>query len=378
MHILHLIKTSEGATWALNLLQEIKERHPEITYSVAIPFGGKHLTAYLKLCRDVYEFDYQVDLSIFQRGKKLRSIVKKDNPDIIHGWFVQTTLYSRLFLRKFNIPKIFQVVGPFHLEHFTLRWADILSADKNDYWIASSKCVYNKYKEYRINDNRLFLNYPYTDVYKLLDDTKNIKKRDFRLEYNIPREYKIIGTASYFYPPKFYEKFGIKGHEYLLKTFAKILRKRQDIVLIIAGSSFGKSSGYENKIKQLAYSLDPKRIIFSGKYSHVYEVIDNFDAFLYLSKSENLGGVFESLLYKIPTIASNRGALPELVIDQVTGYLVDLNNIEEIAVKTLKVLEQNNEDMTHEGRKKVIATFDKEAIINKGYSIYYKISNMRN
>ena len=43
MHILHLIKTSEGATWAINQIKEIKRNFPEITFSVIIPDGVKHI-----------------------------------------------------------------------------------------------------------------------------------------------------------------------------------------------------------------------------------------------------------------------------------------------------------------------------------------------
>lgn len=110
MHILHLIKTSEGAGWALHLMQEIKKRNPFISFSVAIPLEGKYTNAYHDLCRNVYEFDYQLNLSILKRGKILREIVRKDNPDIIHSWFTQTTLYARLFLRKFHIQGYFRLL----------------------------------------------------------------------------------------------------------------------------------------------------------------------------------------------------------------------------------------------------------------------------
>jgi hypothetical protein len=132
MHILHLIKTSEGATWAIKMLQEIKATYNDVTFSVVIPSGGKHFDEYKELCTNVYDFDFKLDSSIFKQGKILKDIVLKENPDIIHSWFTQTTLYSRLFLRNSYVPKVFQVVGPAHLESLLFKLGDIKSATKNN------------------------------------------------------------------------------------------------------------------------------------------------------------------------------------------------------------------------------------------------------
>jgi len=95
-----------------------------------------------------------------------------------------------------------------------------------------------------IPDDKLFLNYPYADVEKIIEEKNYVTVRNLRQQYNIPEHYKIIGTASYIYPPKFYKRTGVKGHEILLKAFEKVLEKRQDIVLVIAGRTFGKSTNY--------------------------------------------------------------------------------------------------------------------------------------
>jgi len=136
MHILHFIKTSETAVWVLDMMREIKMRNPDVTFSVCLPAGGRHYNKYQDVCRNVYNFTFNLDSSIFRRGFHLRNIVKKENPDIIHSWYTQTTLYARLFLRDFKIPRLFEVLGPLHLEFPVYRFLDIRSADKNDYWKA--------------------------------------------------------------------------------------------------------------------------------------------------------------------------------------------------------------------------------------------------
>lgn len=373
MHILHLIKTSEGAAWALNLLEDLKQKYADLTFSVALPLGGRYSERYNKICRNVYYFEYGINFNLLKSGRGLRKIVYKDSPDIIHSWFAQTTLYERLFLRNCNIPILFQVVGPLHLENKIFRCGDVWSATKKNYWIATSKYIRDIYLNSGISKEKVFLNYAYIDIDKLVRDKDNIEVIDVRRRYNIPESYKIIGTASYIYPPKFYEKVGVKGHEYLLDAFAKVLKKRSDVVLIVAGDIFGNASAYRTKLIQKAKTIDPKRIFFTGKYNHVYEIIANFDLFVYLSKSENLGGVFESLLFEVPTISSNRGALPELVIPGETGYLVDITNVKEISKTILSALQNTNSEYLKNGKQKVIETFDKNRILESSYHIYNSI-----
>lgn len=373
MHILHLIKTSEGATWAINQIKELKKIYPEITFSVAVPEGGKHLQEYYEVCKNVYITDFKLDFKIFNRGVKLREIVKVDQPDIIHSWFTQTTLYARFFLRDMEIPRLFQVVGPLHLENKLFKFFDIFSAQKNDYWIATSKYIYNKYKDSNVSPSKLFLNYAFIDVTILLEQKRVVDLEDFRTKYNIKKEEKIIGTASYIYPPKFYEKNGVKNHELLLEIFKDILTERKDVYLIISGSTFGNNTKYERKLKEKAKLIDEKRIIFTGKYKNVYSVISNFDVFVYLSKSENLGGVFESLLYEVPTVSSDRGALPELVINNKTGYNVALDNKNKIKESIIDLIDNDKENFKGNGRQKVVDVFNKVEILNTAFKIYNSV-----
>ena len=373
MHILHLIKTSEGATWAINQIKELKKAQSTITFSVVIPDGGKHLQEYYEVCENVYLLNFNLNFSIFKTGMELRKIVKNENPDIIHSWFTQTTLYARFFLRDIKIPRLFQVVGPLHLENKLFKFFDIYSAQKNDYWIATSKYIYNKYKDSNVSTNKLFLNYAFIDVNVLLEQKKIVEVEDFRTKYNIKNEDKIIGTASYIYPPKFYEKNGVKNHELLLEVFKEILSERKDVYLVISGSTFGNNFKYEELLKEKAKLIDDKRIIFTGKYKNVFSVISNFDVFVYLSKSENLGGVFESLLYEVPTVSSDRGALPELVINNETGYNVSLEDKIKIKEKIIDLLDAKNDIFKLKGKEKVINTFNKKTLLHTAFEIYNSV-----
>lgn len=375
MKILHLIKTSKGAVWAYNFTKDLKERHPDLKIYVVVPKGGKLYTSYEEFCEEVYDFEFTLGVSAIRRGNRLKAIVKSVDPDMIHSWFTQTTLYARLFLKGINCPRLYQVVGPLHLENKLYKLADIISASKNDYWIATSEYIYNKYKNAGITEDRLFLNYAYIDARELYNKNVDVRPIDYHLRHNLPSGSRIIGTASYIYSPKRFEKYGVKGHEFLILAFADLLKKREDVYLVIAGEPFLEDQSYLNKLKEMAAKYCGDRVLFTGRYENVYEVIGNMDVFVYLSRSENLGGVYESLLFEIPTVSSKAGGLPELVEDGVTGFTVEPEDSSEIANRIDYILK--NPDAINEfkakGSKQVYRIFDKNLILSKGFEIYNKI-----
>ncbi len=378
MHILHLVKTSQTAIWVYDLMVAIKEIYPETTFSILLPEGGRYFEKYSTVCTNTYDFDFKLDKQIFKRGKILREIVKQEKPDIIHSWYTQTTLYARLFLYDFKIPRLFEVIGPLHLEFTLYRWFDILSARKLDFWKPTSLCTYNLYLKHGANKEKLFFNYIAVNLQENIDEVSQHPIVNLRQKYKIPDNEKIIGTASFMYPPKRFRKNGVKNHEMLLQVFEQMLKKRNDIYLVIGGSTLNEDKSYENKLKKLASRISEDKIIFTGWVENLGRLITEFDIFVFLSQSENLGGVYESLLYKVPTVASNRGGIPELVINGKTGFTSDLTSIEDIVDKIEKVLDNKNiqEQFKIEGFNRIFEVFDKEKSINNSYEIYKKLLNI--
>jgi glycosyltransferase involved in cell wall biosynthesis len=370
MKILILLKTSNGALWALNLLKVLKDRFPDIRITVILPENGRYFEKYKEFCDEVVPFDFSIGLSIIFRIWKLRKLIVKIKPCLIHSFFTQTTLYARAACFKMNVPILFQVVGPLHLENKIFRIADICSANKlTDSWIATSEYIQEIYLKAGIPSNRVHLNYAYVDLPVISHESKSFNY--LRERFNIPVDKKIIGTASYIYPPKFYEKIGVKGHEYLFEAFKELLKLRNDVVLVIAGGTFGNDLAYEEKLKAIALEIQGD-IIFSGPYDNIASIISSFDVFVYLSRSENLGGVYESLYLKVPTVSSNCGALPELVRDNYSGFSCDPSDSSLVANRIDFLLNNPIEAQTlcENGFNLVVKTFEKESIIEKSYEIY--------
>ena len=311
--------------WAFRLMRELVQLGDEV--HVAMPVDGVLVPQYKEAGIIIHELNYSTKNAL-GTIKQIRKVVDEVKPDIVHSHFVVTTLLMRLALRRRKVARVFEVPGPLHLEHKLYRNADIWTAQKKkDFWIPTCQWSYDKYKECGIDESRLFLTYYGGD---LVD--KTYQKGLLRSELGLTRDEIIVGMVAYMYAPKKFlgEKRGLKGHEDLIDAVALIQDKYPNLHLVMVGGAWAGAVEYEREV--IAYGKQKVRNIhFLGTRNNVPELYQDFNMVVHPSHSENLGGAGESLMLAVPTIASNVGGFPDIVINGVTGYLTKPSDPESIA-----------------------------------------------
>lgn len=117
-----------------------------------------------------------------------------------------------------------------------------------------------------------------------------------------------------------------KGQDVLIRTFAKVVNKINDVVLIIAGEGPDLK-----RLKRIAVNENvSKFIIFTGALRKD-EMINFYaisDLYVMLSRiGETFGIVFiEAMAMNTPVIGTRIGGIPEVIEDGVSGYLVEPND----------------------------------------------------
>ncbi len=271
------------------------------------------------------------------RSKQLRALVSNVNPHIIHSHFVGTTLAMRLSLgRTHRTPRLFQVPGPLHLEHKFFRELDVVTAGPADRWVASCHWTYDRYLNEGIGKDRVFLSYYGTD----LNSFSNGHRGKLRCELGLTSQSPLIGMVAYMYPPKHYlgQKRGIKGHEDLIDAVSLCRQRLPGIKVVFIGGAWNNATSYEKTIHHYARQMLGNDAIFLGTRNDVNELYPDLDVAVHPSHSENLGGAGESLLWCIPTIATNVGGFPDIVIPGQTGWLVPAHDPACLADTILEVL----------------------------------------
>lgn len=379
--VVHFVKTFDGALWAAEQVNELSKRGWEI-HVVSPSLEGRYRDKWIKSGAVLHKLDCEFPVKrlwmIPLLVKNLKNLISRIKPDLIHSHFVSTTLMLRFALREERIPRIFQVPGPLHLEHDLFGQWETMWSDHNDAWIASSDFIRNLYlSKYGIPTKRIFKSYYGTTINDISQD--DIKS--FRERYGIPEKARIIGNVSFIYPPKWYlfQTTGLKGHELMIESILNLIRERNDVWGVFIGKQWGKSQSYFEKIKKNAQSKSD-RIIFTGALNQkeILQIWKEFDLALHLPISENCGGVVEPMLRGVPTVASNVGGLPEVIIPHKTGHLTE-RNVEKITQHIRDALEMRKENsiMVQNGERLVKSMFDVKRTSQEVEDIYYHLLGER-
>ena len=177
-----------------------------------------------------------------------------------------------------------------------------------------------------------------------------------------------IGIAKTLRP-----KYGI---DVLIDAFAVLSRTYPHLELMIAGRGEHEST-YKRKVRDMNLT---DRIRFTGfvDNSKLPDFLANIDIFVMpsVSDGESFGvAALEASATGLPVVASRVGGVPEVVLDNYTGLLVEKQNVEQLAGAIKRLIESPDlrRKMGRAGREFVVENYDWNHILTKMQSLYYDL-----
>ncbi|MFW6001015.1 MAG: glycosyltransferase [Halanaerobium sp.] len=171
-------------------------------------------------------------------------------------------------------------------------------------------------------------------------------------EFNIDKNKIIIGNIGRLS----YQK----GHEFLLEAVEIIKEKRKDFIVLIIGSG-EREAELKNMLKERNLN---DYIIFAGFRNDIYNILPSLDFLLHTARWEGFGFVIaEAMAAGLPVVSTDASNISEIVVDGKTGYLAENENSEDIAEKTLKMMNNKGQDFGKNGREVIEANFTMEIMI---------------
>jgi len=130
-----------------------------------------------------------------------------------------------------------------------------------------------------------------------------------------------------------------KGLDLLLEAMPEILRRIPDIHLLVAGEYYEDATLYEKVIQQTGIA---QHVTMHTEYVPNDEVTVWFSAadvvVLPYRSATNSGIVQIAYNFGVPAIVSNVGSLSEVVLDDMTGYVLEDTRSETIAAAVERIL----------------------------------------
>ena len=174
----------------------------------------------------------------------------------------------------------------------------------------------------------------------------------------------------------------IKGIDFLVKAYAYLTKnmRHDDAILVIAGPD----DGYLREVKSLVNSLGlNNKLLFVGPLYGRDKLKAYVDADLYVlpSRYETFPvAVLEAYACGKPVIASRVGGLKDLVINGVTGLLVEPGDVHRLAnfIRFLLNDDERAEEMGLRGKQLVKENFTVEKVVDRLENLYRDIGNCKN
>jgi len=298
---------------------------------------------------------------------KIASICHKQNIHIIHalGWATYAEgIFAAKFLRKLKF--IFSFRGKTIEDTFKIPkrriYAQKLFAYLCDVIITPSE---NLKKEYAhmigINEKKIKVIYNGIDIDKFnfhKSDVRNSKRKEFGLKM----EDIVIGSVARFDP--------VKNLTALIFAFSKVKKNISDkckLLLIGDGPEMPK-------IKKMIKNLDlTKDVILPGMRKDIPECLNTMDIYAQPSRSEGVpNSILEAMASGLPVIATNVGGVPEIVLHDKTGILIDWHN-QTALIKAIEYLIKNHnkrKEMGKLGRERVLSKFSIQKMVSEYENLY--------
>ena len=126
----------------------------------------------------------------------------------------------------------------------------------------------------------------------------------------------------------------VKRVEDVVEIFYKV-QKQVPSKLILAGDGPERHA-----VERLVRDLNlQEKVIFLGKVRDTAHVLETADLFILPSETESFGlAALEAMAEGVPVISSNTGGIPEVNLHDVTGYLSDVGDTENMARNALTLL----------------------------------------
>lgn len=175
----------------------------------------------------------------------------------------------------------------------------------------------------------------------------------------------VFGTAGRLAP--------VKGHDVLLRAFAKLLRKHPHSWLLIAGAG-----SLEEELKKLSEMLTiQNRVIFFGYRKDIQVFLKALDCFVLPSLSEGHPlALLEAMAGENMVIASRVGGVPEILSVSGPGMMVSPGCVESLAESMEKVCRMNAHERSAQGkmlRQRVVENYTIDKMVSATACLYREV-----
>ena len=268
----------------------------------------------------VHSVSLQKKFGFRQAYKQLKSIVQKEQPDILVAYLTRSELVTRMVSRFTHIPVIGTFVSDLYSGSYNaalswkakaavsfFRWANKRTARYCKGFVANSEVVKQS------NGTVLGITEDKIEVINRGRDSKVFRFEVPQTNAGKPLRFLNVGRLV-----------PVKGQIELISAFSEFLNVCPDAVLHIAGEGVARAS-----LTALITDLGlQNNVVLLGSRNDVPQLINQYDCFVFPSHSEGFSGaIVEAMFAGLPVLASDIDVNKEVITHLKTGYLFEKGSV---------------------------------------------------
>ena len=315
-------------------------------------------------------YDFNIKIHILKRNIKkdlkllfkFNTILKTFRPDIVHCWDNVAAIHFGPICNIKKIPFINSMIStapPANLvkPHSKRYLSTAISYPFSNIILANSKAGLDSFRVPQNKGRCIHNGFDFSRI-KILTS-----KRQIRNSFNITTKY-VVGMTGAFHDRKDYKSFVEAGE--------MVLKNRKDVTFVAIGAGPNL-----DKVKNGVSSIAIQNFRFVGKQNDVESIVNIFDIGVLTSNMKCHGegisnSIMEYMAFEKPVIATNGGGTNELVIDGHSGYLIEEQNVIQLASHVEFLLNNSNiaKDMGKKGKQRIEKYFSIDNMVNEFLSLY--------
>jgi glycosyltransferase involved in cell wall biosynthesis len=250
--------------------------------------------------------------------------------------------------------------------NFVLRAYEKKLMKRSDALIAVSKYTVDELTElYGIKEEKIHVIYNGVDMEKF---KPRPNRAEMYREFGLEEDHKIVLFVGRLYHRK--------GLEILLRSIPPVLREFSKVKFVISGKGFKKK---EENLRILAQELNiEENVKFLGyvpdeKLPSLYSASD---IFVLPAIYENFPfAILEAQATGLPVISTKVGGIPEFLVDNENGFVIDPGDSIQLTQRLLALLQDAKlaKEMGDRGRKLIEEKFDWRIITGQVIELYHKL-----
>ncbi|MGB9760503.1 MAG: glycosyltransferase family 4 protein [Thermoproteota archaeon] len=296
----------------------------------------------------------------------LEKNIRDVNPEVVDTIenYTLSSLLLTIWKRKFNYKNLVtsweNIEMPFH--RFSLRY---LVNFKADAFRAMTKSAKDRLIKENVKENQIYVIPPAINVIRFSPGPSKLRE-----------ELNLKGKSVVLFVGRLVRQKGVIELTLAMRLVKK--RIKNAFLLIVGGGPL------EAELRRLIRSLSLERdsLLYGPvPYEHIQDIYRVGDVLVLPSiptKSwkEQFGHVLaEAMSTEVPVVASNCGAIPEVVLDNKTGFLVKPGDVFELAQKIVTMLKDDElrVELGRNGRKHIIDNYSFDVVVPKLKHLYYSL-----